>query len=68
MKVTIDRKKCCGYAMCVETCPDVYQLDDAGYAYVAVEVVPPDLAAAARKGVGMCPQRAITVTEEEGTG
>lgn len=61
---TVDRQKCCGYAMCTETAPEVYQLDDSGYASVVLDVVPPDLADAARRGAGVCPQMAIRVTEE----
>jgi ferredoxin len=64
MIVTVDRTKCCGYAMCVETAPDVYQLDDSGYACVVVDTVPPDLVDAARRGARACPQTAIRVTEE----
>ena len=64
MIVTVDRTKCCGYAMCVETAPEVYQLDDSGYACAVVEVVPPEMADAARRGARACPQTAIRVTEE----
>lgn len=64
MIVTIDRTKCCGYAMCVETAPEVYQLDDSGYARVVVDTVAPEMADAARRGARACPQTAIRVSEE----
>ncbi|MEW6471026.1 MAG: ferredoxin [Actinomycetota bacterium] len=64
ISVTVDRKKCCGYAMCVETAPEVYQLDDSGYARVVVDVVAPDLVDAARRGANVCPQLAIRVAED----
>lgn len=64
MIASVDRTKCCGYAMCVELAPEVYQLDDSGYAHVVTDRVPPEMADAARRGAGACPQRAIRVTED----
>ena len=62
--VSVDRTKCCGYAMCTETAPEVFALDDSGYACVVLDVVPPEMAEAARRGARACPQMAIRVTEE----
>ena len=64
MIASVDRTKCCGYAMCVEVAPEVYQLDDSGYACVVPDIVPPDMADAARRGARACPQAAIRVTED----
>jgi ferredoxin len=61
---TVDRTRCCGYAMCAETAPELFRLDDSGYACVVVDVVPPELADAARRGARACPQNAIRLTED----
>ena len=64
MIVVVDRTKCCGYAMCVELAPEVYQLDDSGYACVVTDTLPPEMTDAARRGARACPQTAIRVTED----
>jgi ferredoxin len=30
--VTVDRSKCCGYTLCAVEAPDVYSIDDQGFA------------------------------------
>jgi ferredoxin len=61
--VKVDVSKCCGYTTCAEVCPEVYKLDEQGFAYVESEVVPPGLEAKAREGAFMCPEHAIYVGE-----
>jgi ferredoxin len=58
--VTVDRSKCCGYTLCATEAPDVYSIDDTGYA-VAIEGVPAELEAQACRGADACPDGAITV-------
>jgi ferredoxin len=58
--ITVDRSKCCGYTLCATEGPDVYSIDDAGYA-VSPESVPPELEAQACRGAQACPDNAITV-------
>ena len=58
--VTVDRTKCCGYTLCATEGPDVYSIDDAGYA-VAIDGVPAELEAQACRGAEACPDGAITV-------
>ncbi|HEY8527640.1 MAG TPA: ferredoxin [Acidimicrobiales bacterium] len=62
MKVEVDSELCQGHARCWEICPEVFQLDDEGYAYVEVADVPPEHEAKARQAVINCPERAITAT------
>jgi ferredoxin len=59
--VNVDMSKCCGYTSCAEASPEVYRLDDQGFAYVDSVVVPPGLEAKAREGAAACPERAIYV-------
>jgi len=61
--VKVDASKCCGYTSCSEVCPEVYKLDDQGFAYVESEIVPPEFEAKAREGAAICPERAIYVGE-----
>ena len=61
--VKVDVSKCCGYTTCSEVCPEVYKLDEQGFAYVESDVVPPGLEAKAREGAFMCPEGAIYVGE-----
>jgi ferredoxin len=61
--VKVDVSKCCGYTTCAEVCPEVYKLDEQGFAYVESEIVPPGLEAKAREGADVCPESAILVSE-----
>jgi ferredoxin len=61
-RVTIDRSRCCGYALCAEICPDVYGLDESGFAVANVDEVPGDLLERAREGAEACPEEAIRLS------
>lgn len=63
--ITVDRSKCCGYTLCAAEAPDVYSIDDEGYA-VAPESVPAELEAQARSGADVCPESAILLCRSEG--
>ena len=63
MKVRVDREKCQGHNRCYMECPEVYKVDDEGYAYVSNGEVPPNLREKARRGAEACPENAISVTE-----
>jgi ferredoxin len=64
MNVSVDPAKCTGHAQCNAAAPSVYTLDDDGYSSIGQDrAVPPDLAAAARRGAANCPERAITIDE-----
>ncbi|MFD7205491.1 ferredoxin [Streptomyces sp. NPDC059893] len=61
MKITIDTKLCSGHARCAATAPQLFALDDSGYALPLDEEVTPEQEQAARDGARACPERAITV-------
>ena len=63
MKVIIDRKHCVGHGMCNMYSPDVFKLDEDGYAYVEGGEVPAELQDSARLGASACPERAIRIEE-----
>ncbi|MFQ6396280.1 ferredoxin [Nocardia sp. KC 131] len=61
MKITIDTALCSGHARCAAAAPEVFELDDSGYALPLEGEIPAGLEEAAREGVMACPERAITL-------
>ncbi|MBN1309758.1 MAG: ferredoxin [Chitinispirillaceae bacterium] len=61
MKAIIDRETCIGCGICVETCPEVFELDNEGKARVKTEVVPPGNEESCGEAAVDCPVAAITV-------
>ncbi|WP_369230861.1 ferredoxin [Streptomyces sp. R21] len=61
MKITIDTTMCSGHARCAAAAPEVFRLDDDGYALPFDGEVAEGLEEAARDGQRACPERAITV-------
>jgi ferredoxin len=61
MKITIDTALCSGHARCAAAAPEVFELDDSGYALPFEGEIPAGLEEAAREGVMACPERAITL-------
>ena len=59
MTVTVN-DDCVGCALCVDTCPDVFELDD-GEATVKVDVVPGNLEQIVRDAADECPVEAIDI-------
>lgn len=62
MKVRIDASACQGHGRCVMTCPEVFQFDDQGQAFVEGEGVPPGLEEAVERAERQCPERAIRLS------
>jgi ferredoxin len=62
VKITIDTQTCSGHARCAATAPDVFELDDSGYALPFDGEVHTGLEVRAREGASACPERAITVS------
>ncbi|SQD99809.1 ferredoxin [Parafrankia sp. BMG5.11] len=60
MRVTIDMDKCSGHARCYGTDPDLFQIDDSGYALRPEFEVPAGGEDTAREAAASCPERAIT--------
>jgi ferredoxin len=61
MKITVDTTACSGHARCAAAAPELFRLDDDGYALAIEGEVPEDLEEAARDGERACPERAITL-------
>lgn len=62
MKASIDLAKCSGHARCYMADPELFQLDDIGYALQSEFEVPVGDEDNARLGAATCPERAISLT------
>jgi ferredoxin len=64
MRVRVNPAKCKGYGICNRRCPEVFQLDEWGQAYVVdayEDTVPDELEERADSAVEGCPEQAIEV-------
>lgn len=64
MRIAIDRARCAGHARCAAVAPDLYRLDDNGYIAIDGLDVPAGLEALAHRGARACPERIITIRDE----
>lgn len=62
MKAKIDLNLCTGCGLCVDTCPDVFELDDP-VAKVIVDEVPANASNTCREAADNCPVEAIMIEE-----
>ena len=56
-------EECIACNLCVETCPEVFELGDAEIAHVKVDTVPPELEDKVEEAAEECPTEAIVVEE-----
>ncbi len=62
MKVSVDEDLCTGCELCVETCPDVFEMSE-DVARVKVESIPDDAQDCTRQAAEECPVEAIIIEE-----
>lgn len=61
MRVRVDPAKCQAHGECTTRCPEVFRLDEWGYAYTEGDgQVPDGLEQAAEAALEACPEAAIT--------
>lgn len=66
MKVRVDSSKCQGHNRCIALAGDLFEVDELSYAHELNDgVVPKELAEMARLAVDNCPERAISLEEED---
>ena len=64
--IRVDSEKCQGHNRCYAAAPDLFDIDDLGYAHELNDgVVPPELEEKARLCVKNCPELAISIEGEE---
>jgi ferredoxin len=59
-RVHVDPELCQGHGNCALTAPDLFVIDDEGFAHVENDSVADGEADLARTGAAGCPERAIT--------
>jgi ferredoxin len=65
MKIQVIEEKCQGHNRCFVVAPDLFELDDYGYAHASNDgKVPPGEEEKARLAIANCPENAIIVIEE----
>lgn len=62
MKVTVDEEACIGCEVCVDTCPEVFEMVD-DKARVKINEVPKDVVESCREAAENCPVEAIQIED-----
>ncbi len=60
MKAIVDTNTCTGCELCVQVCPEVFEMDN-GTAKSKVDVVPAASEASAKEAADSCPVACITI-------
>jgi len=63
MKVKIDPELCNGDEVCVQLCPEVFEMQE-DKAVVIMDEIPENLQDSVREAADSCPSEAITIEEE----
>ena len=64
LRIHLDPERCQGHSRCYSLAPDLFDVDDDGFAFVRIDGdVPAHLRAAAELAAANCPERAITIEE-----
>ena len=63
VRISVDRERCTGHALCHAAGPNVYLLDELGFNVTPPGEVPAELADEAVRGALSCPESAITVED-----
>ncbi len=62
MKAIVDQDECTGCELCVQTCPEVFEMQD-DLAVVKANEVPADAEETCRQAVEECPVECISIEE-----
>ena len=62
MKAVVDKDACTGCGLCVETCPEVYEMAD-DVAVVKGDAVPSGAEDSAKQAADDCPSEAISIQD-----
>jgi ferredoxin len=64
MEITIDEHLCTGCWICIELCPEVFEMDAEGRAHALCNPVREDVKNVCRTTETICPVHAITIDEK----
>ena len=65
-RIVIDRAQCVGHARCAHFAPELYKLDESGYIATEAFDVPEGQELDAYRGARACPERVITMLDNDG--
>ncbi len=63
MRATVDKELCIGCGICVDVCPEVFEMDEDDKAQAKVNPIPPEVAGSCREAADQCPVSAIEIEE-----
>lgn len=63
MKAIVDVETCTGCGLCVDVCPEVFELNEESIAKVIADPVPPEAEDTSRDAAESCPVDAISIEE-----
>jgi ferredoxin len=64
MKVIVDKDLCTGCGLCVDVCPEVFEMDDDNQARAKTNPVPSNAESPCREASDQCPESAIKIEED----
>jgi ferredoxin len=65
VKVWVDPDKCMGHGMCTAMAPELFHVNqETGLNEMGEAEIRPELEQLAKRGIGACPEQAISVVEE----
>lgn len=63
MRVYVDPDLCSGCGPCIDTCPEVFDLNEDGMAFSKVDEVPEEYFDTCKEAADSCPSEAIVIEE-----
>jgi ferredoxin len=63
MKIVVDYDRCEANAICMQVCPEVFEVKDDDCLYLSTETPSEDLRATVEDAVRRCPRQAIVLEE-----
>jgi len=63
MKVYVDPNVCGGTGLCVDTCPEVFELNQDNISTASTDEIPKELEKDCRKAADNCPTNAISIEQ-----
>ncbi len=63
MKAIVDKDLCMGCGLCVEVCPQVFEMGEDDKAHAKTNPVPPGVESGCRDAADQCPASAIVIED-----